>query len=89
MKVKVRVRLFLDSGVEEITAGILSNEEAGAEGGCELLVDGARWTGRFDVLGPVDSGQVATAKEQGRRTLRDILADIDAAAARGEPYIPE
>ncbi len=44
MRVTVKVRLFTAAG-EEVVEGILSNEEAGEKYGCELLVDGARWTG--------------------------------------------
>jgi len=49
MIVKVRVRLHKPEG-EEICEGVLSNEEEGEKYGCELLIDGVRWLGRYEVL---------------------------------------
>jgi hypothetical protein len=57
VKINVRARLFCSGGTEEIVEGVLTNELPEAkDGDCVLLVDGAIWTERYDVLSDRDRG---------------------------------
>jgi hypothetical protein len=61
VKVKVRARLFVSGGGDEIVEGILTNEPPEATNdGPELLVDGEATSLRYEVLSVIGTVRAGT-----------------------------